>query len=148
MKTLIRARTKPHGAFVPMASFEFERFEVRVRRVTHHRLLPIEFPAKRLKRHLHSTRPKTIPMPFDAAQRPKDFPPSPSLQGLGLMCLRSGARPVDRPAATSSLFVLREPNQIASESHTINALKRQNQAINITSRDGPKGLIARRSSYD
>ena len=31
---------------------------------------------------------------------------------------------------------------------TMNALKRQNKTINITSRGGPKGLIARRSSYD
>jgi len=102
MKTLIRAISKAKRSFVPLAPFEFESFEVRVRSVARHRPLPVGVALRKLNTHRPPRQFKTIPRPIDAAQRTKDFLPSPSLQGLGLMCWRSGARPVNRPAALSS----------------------------------------------
>ena len=101
MKTLIRATTKPRRSFVPVASFEFESFEVRVRRITRHKPLPME-SFRRMNIHRPSRQFKTMPQADRAVQRAKIFLPSPSLQGHGLMCLHLGARPVNHPAALSS----------------------------------------------
>jgi hypothetical protein len=170
MKTLIRATSKARRSFVPIAPFEVENFEVRVRRVTHPRRVPIRVASRRVNLHLPSRQFKTILTPSDAISRAKIFLPSPSLQGHGLMRLHLGARPVDHPAALSSRQLhasvsypipkaAREPERPSSQSRNGNELieenpcsscllKRQNKTINITSRGGPKGLIARRSSYD
>lgn len=102
MKTLIRAARKPQRSFVPITPFEFESFEVCVRRVTRRGPLPIGAAFRRVNINHHSRRFKTIPRPIYAAQRAKNLLPSPLLQGHGLMCLRSGARPVARPVALSS----------------------------------------------
>ena len=126
MKTLIRATRKPQRSIVPIAFFEFESFEVHVRRVTRHKPLAIGAAFRRLNIHLPSSQSKTILTPIDAAQPAEIFLPSPSLQGHGLMCLRSGARPVVRPAALSSRRLhasasipkaAREPEQIAPLSY-------------------------------
>src|SRR5437899_11117183 len=96
MKTLIRAVKKTQRSFVPIASFEFERFEIPVRRVKSHGPLPTGAVFRNLSQS------KTILTPIDAAQPAEIFLPSPSLQGLGQMYLRLGARPVHRPAALPS----------------------------------------------
>lgn len=127
MKTLIRAARKPQRANVPLASFEFETFEVRVRRVTRHKPLAIGAAFRRLNIHI-SSKCKATPRPIDAAKPAKIFLPSPSPQGLGLMRLRLGARPVGCPAALSSREFpssalnpiakeAREPGQTARQSH-------------------------------
>jgi hypothetical protein len=102
MKTLIRAARKPQRSFVPITPFEFESFEVRVRRVTRHRPRPIGVSFRKVNVHRVARQFKTMPGPIDAVHCTKIFLPSPSLQGHGLMCLHSGARPVHRPAALSS----------------------------------------------
>src|SRR5271157_5730521 len=102
MKTLTPVATKPQRFFVPIAPFEFESFEVRVRRVTRHRPLPIGVSFRKVNVHRVSRQFKTMPGPVDAVRRTKIFLPSPSLQGHGSTCLPLGARPVDRPAALSS----------------------------------------------
>jgi hypothetical protein len=102
MKTLIRPAKKPQRSFVPIAPFECESFEVRVRRVTRLKPLPIGVSFRGMNIHCPPRQSKTIFTPINAAQRAKGFLPSPSLQGLGLTCLRLGARLVDRPAALSS----------------------------------------------
>jgi len=102
MNTLIRAAMKPQRLFVPTTPFAFESFEVRVRRVTRHRPLPIGVSFRKVNVHRVSKQSKTMPGPIDAVHRTKIFLPSPSLQGHGLMCSPSGARPVHRPAALSS----------------------------------------------
>jgi len=128
MKTLTRATRKPQRSFVPIASFEFESFEVRVRRVTRHKPLPIGVSCRKVNVHRVSRQFKTILPPIDADSRETIFLPSPSVQGHGLMCLRSGARPADCPAALSSRQLrasarnpipkeARELEQIASQSH-------------------------------
>ncbi len=102
MNTLIRAARKPQRSFVPITPFEFDSFEVRVRRVTRHRPLPIGVSFRKVNAHHVSRQFKTKPGPVDAVRRTKIFLPSPSLQGHGLTCLPLGARPVARPAALSS----------------------------------------------
>lgn len=102
MKTLIRAARKPQRSIVPVASFEFETFEVRVRRVTRHKPLVVGAASGRLNTHLPSSQPKTIVPPIDPPQPADIFLPSPSLQGRGSMRLHLGARSVDHPAALSS----------------------------------------------
>ena len=89
MKTLTRATRKPQRLFVPITAFEFESFTVRVRRVARHRPLPKGVFARQ----------NSSPSQDNAA---KIFLPSPSLQGLGPMCLRSGARPAAHPVALPS----------------------------------------------
>jgi hypothetical protein len=127
MKTLIRAARKPKRSFVPIISFEFESFEVRMRRVTPQKPLPIGVSFRKVSAHRVSRQFKTLPGLIDVVQRTKIFLPSPSLQGHGLMSLHLGARPV-RPAALSSrqfhqtasnFFTkeAREPEQIALQSH-------------------------------
>ena len=102
MKPLIRATRNHSGHSCQWSPFEFESFEVRVRRIARHKPLPIGVSFRRMNIHRPPRQFKTIPRPIDAAQRAKNFLPSPSLQGLGLMCLRTRGRPVDRPAALSS----------------------------------------------
>ena len=102
MNTLIRAAMKPQRSFVPITPFEFDSFEVRVRRVKRYRPLPLGVSFRKVNVHRVSRQFKTMPGPIDALHRTKIFLPSPSLQGHGLMCLPLGARPVDRPAALSS----------------------------------------------
>ena len=102
MRPLTRATTKPRPSFVPVASFEFESFEVRMRRMTRHKPLPIGVSFGSRNIHRPTRQFKTSPKPIDVAQRAKDFLPSPLLQGPGLKCLRLRARPVNRPAALSS----------------------------------------------
>ena len=82
--------------------FEFETFEVRIRRAAHHKPLPIGATLRTTKIPLPLKQFKTVPKPIDAAQRANDLLPSTSLQGLGLMRLHSGARPESRPAALPS----------------------------------------------
>jgi len=129
MKTLIRATRKPQRSIVPIASFEFESFELHVRRVAGHRPLPVGVAFRKLDIHPSSRQFKTIPRPIDAAQRAKDFLPSPSLQGHGLMCLRSGARPDEQPAALSSRQLH------ASASNPIPKAAREPEKISFQSRN-------------
>ena len=129
MKTLIRAARKPQRSFVPITPFEFESFEVRVRRVTRHRPLPIGVSFRKVNVHRVSRQFKTMPGPIDAVHRKKIFLPSPSLQGHGLMCSRSGARPVDRPAALSSRQLH------ASASNPIPKAAREPEKISFQSRN-------------
>jgi hypothetical protein len=128
MKTLTRATSKAKRSFVPIAPFEFESFEVRVRRVTRHRRVPIQVASRLVNIHPPSRQFKTTPRAIDPAQRTTVFLPSPSLQGLGMMRLHSGARPVDHPAVLSSRQFhssalnripkeAREPEPIAPQSH-------------------------------
>ncbi len=127
MKTRIRVTGKPQQEIVPILSFEFEIFEVRVRRVTRHKSWGIGAAFKRVNIHIGS-RCKTTPTPIDAAESAKIFLPSPSPQGLGQTCMRLGARLVGCPAALSSrefhssslnslAKAARESEQIAPESH-------------------------------
>jgi hypothetical protein len=129
MKTLIRAAMKPQRSFVPITPFEFESFEVRVRRVTRHRPLPIGVSFRKVNVHRVSRQFKTMPGPIDAVHRTKIFLPSPSLQGHGLMCLPLGARPVDRPAALSSRQLY------ASASNPIPKAAREPEKISTQSRN-------------
>jgi hypothetical protein len=128
MKTLIPVATKPERFFVRIAPFEFERFEVRVRRVKRHRPFLIGVSYRKVNVHRVLKQFKTIPGPPDGVHRTKILLPSPSLQGHGLMCSRLGARPVHDPAALSSgrfhptapnffSTEAREPQQIAPLSH-------------------------------
>jgi hypothetical protein len=89
MNTLIRAATKPRRLFVRLAPFEFESFEVRMRRITRHKSLPIGVSFRRMNIPRAPRQFKTIAGPVDAAQPAKIFLPSPSLQGHGLTCSRS-----------------------------------------------------------
>jgi hypothetical protein len=57
------------------------------------------------------TRDQPISGPIEAGEAARILLPSPSLQGYGLMCLRSGARPVGCPAALSS-----QPSGLRSQS--------------------------------
>jgi len=102
MKTLIRATRKSRREIVPIASFEMESFEVRVRSVTRHKPLVTGAALRMLKIQLPSSQSKTILTPIGAAQPAEIFLPSPSPQGLGQMRLRLEARPVDCPAALPS----------------------------------------------
>jgi hypothetical protein len=102
MKTQIRAARKPQRSFVPITPFEFESFEVRVGRVTRHRPFSIGVSYRKVNVRGVLKQFKTIPGPVNAVHHTKILLPSPSLQGHGLMCLRSGARLVDRPAALPS----------------------------------------------
>jgi hypothetical protein len=129
MKTLTRATRKLQRSFVPIASFEFERFEVRLRRVTRPRRVPIRVASKRVSIHLPSRQFKTILTPIDAASRENIFLPSPSLQGRGLMRLHLGARSVDHPAALSSRQLH------ASASNPIPKAAREPEKISFQSRN-------------
>ena len=102
MKTLIRVTRKPQRLFVPITPFEFESFEVRVRRATRHRLLPIGVSFRNVNGHWVSRQFQIMPGSIDAVHRTRIFLPSPSLQGQGWMCSRLRARPVDHRAALSS----------------------------------------------
>ena len=128
MKTPIRAETKPQRSFVPIASFEFESFEVRVQRVTRHRPLSIGLNFRKVNVRRALRQFKTVARPRDAVRLTKILLPSPSHQGLGWMSLHLWARPVDQTAAlssrqfhpTNSLFTeAREPEQIARLSHKL-----------------------------
>jgi len=102
MKTLIRATRKPERPGVPITQFEFESFEVPLRRATGHRPRPVGVSFEKVSVHRVSRQCKTTPGPGDAVHRTKILLPSPPFQGHGLMCLPLGARPVDHPAALSS----------------------------------------------
>ena len=130
MKTLIPVATKPQRFFVPIAPFEFERFEVRVRRAKHRRPLSFGVGFRKVNVHRVLKQFKTISGPLEAVHRTKILLPSPSLQGHGLMCSRLGARPVHDPAALPSgqfhptalnsfSTEAREPQQIAPLSDNI-----------------------------
>ena len=127
MKPLFRATREPQRLFVPIVPFAFDSFEVRVRRVACHKPLPIGAAFRRMNIQRPPTQFKTTPRSIDAAQRAKNFLPSPSLQGHGLMCSHSGARPVDHPAALASRQLhasapnpipkaVRAPERISSQS--------------------------------
>jgi hypothetical protein len=128
MKSLIRATRKTKRSFVPITQFEFETFEVCVRRRNSGRPLRFGVGLTKLNGDHLSGPFKTILTPIDAARRTKILLPSPSLQGHGWMCLHLGARPVHHSAALSSRQVhlaapnsfsteAREPEQIAPSSH-------------------------------
>ena len=102
MKTQTCAANKTPWAFVPIASFEFESFEIPVRRVNTRRPLLTGAVVRSVKVDPRSSQSETTLTPIDTAQPAKIFLPSPSTQGRGPMCLRLGARPVARPAALSS----------------------------------------------
>jgi hypothetical protein len=89
MKTLTRSAKKPQRSLVPITAFEFESFGVRVRRVARHRPVPTGVFAC-----------QNSPASQDNAV--EVFLPSPSLQGLGAMCLRSEARPAAHSVALPS----------------------------------------------
>jgi hypothetical protein len=129
MKTLIPVATKPERFFVPIAPFKLERFEVRVRPVTRHRPFLIGVSYRKVNVHRILKQFKTIPGPLDAVHRAKIFLPSPSLQGHGLMCSRSGARLVHRPAALSSRQLH------ASASNPIPEAAREPEKISVQSCD-------------
>lgn len=102
MKTLIRATRKPKRSCLPMTQFEFETFEVCVRRRNSGRPLPFGVGLNKVNGD-HFSRPfKTILTPIDAARRAKILLPSTSLQGHGWMSLHVGARPIHHSAALSS----------------------------------------------
>src|SRR4030095_10239375 len=102
MKTLICATRKLQRSIVTIASFEFESFEVRVRRVTRHKPLVIGAAFRRLNIPFPSSQSETVLTPIDPAQPNEIFLPSPSPQGLGQKCLPLEARPVGRPTALPS----------------------------------------------
>ena len=129
MKTPIRATSKVQRLVVPMNLFAFESFEVGVRQATRRRPLRVGASFRKLNVHRGSRRYKPMPGWIDAVDRTKIFLPSPSLQGHGLMCLHSGARPVEDLAALPSRQLhlaapdpfsaeTRDPGQIAPLSHT------------------------------
>src|SRR5690348_1475084 len=101
MKPPMRAATKPQRLLVPVAAFEFEKFEVRVRRVTRIRLASTEVASRKVDPQFPSTQCKTIFRP-DSDRPAKILLPSPWPQGPGLMRLRLEARPVAHPAALPS----------------------------------------------
>ena len=79
MNSRIHAKKQQKRLFVPIASFAFDSFEVDVRLVK-------------------GRRPLARNRPADAAVAAKILLPSPSPQGRGLICLRSGrGRPCVRP---------------------------------------------------
>jgi hypothetical protein len=89
---------------VPVTRFEFEKFGIPVRRVTGHSALAVGIALDTPRVHAALSKPlKSAPTLVAPAQATKIFLPSPSVQGLGSMCLHSGVRPVDRPAALPSL---------------------------------------------
>ena len=102
MKTWIHAARKPHRSLVPVALFDYETFEVRVRQVARHRPVPVGDAFKKMRIQLPSGQFKTTSRPIEAGAPAKILLPSPSLQGHGLICSRSGAPSVDCPAALSS----------------------------------------------
>jgi hypothetical protein len=111
MKTLICATRKPQRSILPIAPFEFESFEVRIRKITRHKPLVTGAAFRRLNIHLPSSQSKTILTPIDAAQAAEMFLPSPSLQGLGEM----------RFLQTNALAKKgQEPESIASRTHNSN----------------------------
>jgi len=101
MKTKNRASKELKRLAVPMASFEFESFDIPVRRVNSHRPLPIGAVFRNLNVDPRSSQFKTILTPIDTAQPAKNFLPSPAPQGREEMRLRLEARPVG-PAALPS----------------------------------------------
>jgi hypothetical protein len=102
MKTLILTTRKAQRSFVPITAFQFERFEVRVRRAKRRRPLPTEVSFKKV---LSKAFPGNSTPYHDRSgffMHTTIFLPSPSLQGRGPMCLPLGARSVHRnPAALS-----------------------------------------------
>ena len=102
MKTQTRATKKTQPLFVPIASFEFESFNLPVRRVKSHGLLPIGAVLRKLNVCPQSSEIKFTHAPLSGAESAKIFLPSPSPQGPGRMCLRLGARLVSRPTALPS----------------------------------------------
>ena len=127
MKTLIRDAKKPLRSFVPIASFEFESFEIRVRRVKRERPLPIGVRLRKVSVHPVLRQFKPVAGPIDAFHITKILLPSPSLQGRGLMSLPLRAQPVDPAALSSRQFPptapdsfstqVREPEEIAPLFH-------------------------------
>jgi len=101
MKTPTRTAKKIQRSIVPIASFEFESFDIPVRRVNSHRPLPIGAVFRNLNVDPRSSQFKTIFTPIDTAEPAKIFLPSPSPQGREEMRLRLEARPVG-PAALPS----------------------------------------------
>ena len=124
MKPLIPVTTKPQQFSVPITPFEFEIFEVRVRRIKRHRPFSIGVSFRKVNGRRVLNQFKTISGPLDAVRRTKILLPSPSFQGHGVDVLALRARPVQDPAALSSgqfhptalnsfSTQAREPKQIA-----------------------------------
>ena len=101
MKTQTRTAKKILRSSVPIASFEFESFEIPVRRVKDHGPLPTGAVFRSLNVDPRSSQFKTTLAPIDTAQPAKIFLPSPSPQGREEMRLRLEARSVG-PAALPS----------------------------------------------
>jgi len=68
MKTLIHNTNKAPGSIVPIAPFEFEYFEIPVRRVSRNRPLQSKAGFRGVNTRHHSRRFKMIPGKIDAAQ--------------------------------------------------------------------------------
>ena len=122
MKTKTRASKEIKQLAVPMASFEFESFDIAVRRVNSHRPLPIGAVFRNLNVDPCSSQFKTIFTLIDTAEPAKIFRPSPSLQGREEMRLRLEARPVG-PAALPSGNCL-----FGSQSDRLEALEGESMA--------------------
>lgn len=100
MKTLVRATRKSKRLLVPMTPFQFEEFDVPVRRLSDNGPLQSKAAFRKVNSH-HRPRPlKIFPTAIEGAQPPKVFMPSPSLHGL--MLWRLGTRPVAHAPALSS----------------------------------------------
>lgn len=112
MKTKTRASKEIKQLAVPMASFEFESFDIAVRRVNSHRPLPIGAVFRNLN----------VDPCSSTAEPAKIFLPSPSLQGREEMRLRLEARPVG-PAALPSGNCL-----FGSQSDRLEALEGESMA--------------------
>ena len=121
MKNLFRAINKSQRTFVPVARFEFEKFGVPARRVTGHSALADGIALETLHVGAPSKPLKSVSTLVAPAEGTKIFLPSPSVQGLGTMCLHSGVRPVDRPAALPSLqFPFSAPERISRQAQEAN----------------------------
>jgi hypothetical protein len=101
MKALISAAGKARQSPLPITRFAFQEFAIPVRRVTGGRPLNSGTSFKKANTRLR-WKLKSIPKWFHAAQAASIFPPSPAIQGCGLMRLRFGARLDVHPAALSS----------------------------------------------
>jgi len=102
MKTPIRDARIPQRSVVPIAPFEFEKFELRVRTVTRQRPALIGALLRKSNGPIPKNQARISIAPADAATSPRIFPPSPSPQGLGLVCLRLETRSAAKPTASTS----------------------------------------------
>ena len=118
MKTEICATETPQRLFVPIASFEFQNFEVPVQKATNCKRRPSGIAFRKLNSDA-GAKCKSSPKLMGVVR--KIFLPPPSVQGLGLASLHSGAANRSSEPPSSRQFHATAPNLFSTEPMAIQA---------------------------